>query len=115
MNRMSLPLLPAQTHIKSVYPWEQESFLLICHQLYTHAKNTGYEDSFDNFKDTLGNFFNTLTNLKFYEGSYEAIPLPNMEQSFKTAQRILEKDIVVKEIPYYETSNDAGGYTVIIG
>lgn len=115
MNRMSLPQMPVQTHIKSIYPWEQESFLLMCHSLYEQAVKTGYEDSFDNFQSTLGTFFNTLTNLKLYDGSYEAIPLPYTQQSFRTAQRILEQDIIVKEIPYYETSNNAGGYTVIIG
>lgn len=54
-------------------------------------------------------------SLPIYTGSYEVTPLPYTEQLLPTTQTHVTDDIVVKEIPYYETTNDAGGYTVIIG
>ena len=60
-----------------------------------------------------------LTNLPVttpdtYTGTYEAIP-KTKDQSFSTAGKMLTKDFKVKEIPYYEVSNPAGGTTFIIG
>ena len=49
-----------------------------------------------------------------YDGSYivtpeiEAFVLPVKEHAMRD-------DLIIREIPYYETSNDKGGYTAIIG
>lgn len=50
-----------------------------------------------------------------YEGAYEVTPLPHEQQVLPTAHRGMERDVTVYEIPYYQTSNPAGGYTAIIG
>lgn len=52
--------------------------------------------------------------LPVYGGSYEATPATT-QQVLNTAQKYLESDVVIKEIPYSETSNTAGGTTVFIG
>jgi len=50
-----------------------------------------------------------------YEGSYEVSPLVGAEIILPTSGKRLEDDVTILEIPYYETTNEAGGYTVIIG
>lgn len=50
-----------------------------------------------------------------YNGVYQVIPLPELDIVLETANKRLLDDVVVKEIPYYEVSNEAGGYTVTIG
>lgn len=55
-----------------------------------------------------------LSDTKRYEGDYEVIP-SRQEQILETAHKLLNKDIVVKEIPYDEVSNPSGGTTFYIG
>lgn len=49
-----------------------------------------------------------------YKGEYDITP-KTMEQKLKTAQKILVKDVTVKEIPFFEVMNSEGGDTVYIG
>lgn len=49
-----------------------------------------------------------------YEGNYEATPLAFQRTVLNTEGKKMEKNVVVKEIPYYETSNLSGGTTVYI-
>jgi hypothetical protein len=48
-----------------------------------------------------------------YEGSYEVTPKVDA-QTIPTAQKFLTEDMRIKEIPYFVTSNPAGGDTVYI-
>lgn len=48
-----------------------------------------------------------------YDGSYEVIPTTD-EQILYTKSKYMEDDVTVKSIPYFETSNQAGGDTVYI-
>ena len=50
-----------------------------------------------------------------YDGSYEIAPVANAEVILSTTGKKMLDDVTVLEIPYYETSNESGGYTVIIG
>ena len=50
-----------------------------------------------------------------YIGSYEAPPVAYADIILNTSGKRMENDVVISEIPYYETSNESGGYTVIIG
>lgn len=49
-----------------------------------------------------------------YEGDYNVLPLAFQETVLQTKNKKLVNDIVIKEIPYYETSNPSGGNTVYI-
>ena len=49
-----------------------------------------------------------------YEGEYEVTPKVT-EQTLPTAQKLLEENVHIKEIPYFEVSNNSGGNTVYIG
>lgn len=51
----------------------------------------------------------------FYDGIYEITPTPELDIILNTSNQILLDDIVVKEIPYFEITNESGGYTVTIG
>jgi hypothetical protein len=48
-----------------------------------------------------------------YTGTYQITPRVNA-QSLQTANRLLQRDVLVEEIPYFETSNEYGD-TVYIG
>lgn len=50
-----------------------------------------------------------------YTGAYTVKPLPFNESILPTSGKSMKKDVTVLEIPYYETTNLQGGYTVIIG
>lgn len=49
-----------------------------------------------------------------YDGSYEIEPLMN-SQVLPTRNRVMTKDITVREIGYQEVTNASGGQTVTIG
>lgn len=50
-----------------------------------------------------------------YDGEYKIIPRIFEEQVLPTSNRVLKEDVVVKEVPFYETGNDSGGITAYIG
>lgn len=49
-----------------------------------------------------------------YTGSYEVTPA-TFEIELQTKGFRMTNNVSVLEIPYYETTNESGGYTVIIG
>lgn len=48
-----------------------------------------------------------------YEGSYVVIP-DTQSQTLETKDKRMADDVLVREIPYYETSNPQNGLTVYI-
>lgn len=48
-----------------------------------------------------------------YQGSYEVTPTAS-EQYLQTMNKTLTKNVTVHSTPYYEASNEQGGYTVTI-
>lgn len=115
-------ILPTQPSVAAkaltVYPWERTNLFILCQQLYQLAAKTGYLGTFEEFKEHFGAYLNTdgsLIDYDVYTGEYEVAALPNVEQILRTKNKLVTHDIVIEPIPYYETSNDAGGYTVVIG
>ena len=53
--------------------------------------------------------------VQVYDGAYEITPLTETETVMETAGKRMADDVVVLAIPYYETTNESGGYTVNIG
>ena len=53
------------------------------------------------------------TDLPDYGGDYEVTPSTG-EQELQTRNKTMRDDVTVHAIPYHETTNDAGGYTVSI-
>ena len=53
------------------------------------------------------------SSLPTYEGDYEVTPTAD-GQTLNTAKKLMEGDVTVKAIPYYETSNESGGNTLYI-
>ena len=49
-----------------------------------------------------------------YEGEYNVTPSFEV-QTLPTAEKLLDKDVIIEEIPYTEVSNNSGGITVTIG
>lgn len=55
-----------------------------------------------------------ITDVDKYEGDYIITPLAYESQILETKQKLCTENIVVKEVPKWETSNQSGGYTVYI-
>lgn len=49
-----------------------------------------------------------------YEGEYEVTPLVTA-QKLPTKKKVMIDDLTVKEIPFFDVSNNSGGTTVYIG
>lgn len=114
-----VPVMPkAKVSLPVIYPWESTNLLNLCQQLFELATHTGYTGTFQEFKEHFGEYLNSdgsLINYDIYTGQYEVTALPEVEQILRTEKKILLSDIVIKPIPYYEVTNDAGGITVSIG
>lgn len=54
-------------------------------------------------------------DLPLYEGSYEVTPLVGADTIMQTQGTYLDRDVVLKAIPYTETTNLSGGKTATIG
>lgn len=50
-----------------------------------------------------------------YDGPYSVRPIVDDSIVLLTANRYLSRDVTVEQIPFYQTTNPAGGYTAIIG
>ena len=80
--------------------------------------------STSNFTDTYTIYFTNGTTFEYqiingmifyYPGPYEVTPMPYTSQILSTSNQAMLEDFIVREIPYYETSNTSGGYTATIG
>ncbi len=49
-----------------------------------------------------------------YSGEYTVTPKVEA-QSLKTANKFMQKDVSIRAIPFYETTNNSGGVTAYIG
>lgn len=65
------------------------------------------------FKD-LQEITGQAPDVEIYDGSYEVTPMVDA-QIIPTAQKFLTADMTVKEIPFFNVGNTAGGSTVYIG
>ena len=52
---------------------------------------------------------------EIYDGDYIVKPLPFDSQTLETKYKTLTENVVVLEIPYFETTNLSNGLTVYIG
>ena len=109
---------PTKTEMPIIYPWETTNLYNLCMQLYELACNTGYEDTFEEFKSHFGAYLesgDTIIRVDEYTGAYTVTPLPNLESILRTDNKVMRHDIVIEPIPFHKTSNEAGGHTVTIG
>lgn len=51
----------------------------------------------------------------FYTGEYIVTPKVNVEQTLDTSGHLMANDVTVKQVPFYEIKNSAGGVTFTIG
>ena len=119
-QRFVVPPTPAAAQVSYVHPWENIDFFVMCERLYTLARQTGFTGTFDDFKKGFGAYLeanNIITKEDFetYMGQYEVTPLPLLEQILQTKDKVLEENIIIQPIPYHQTTNMSGGYTITIG
>lgn len=53
-------------------------------------------------------------NYEVYEGSYKVTPSVS-NQTLATANKLMQSDVTIEEIPYSEVGNNSGGKTATIG
>lgn len=49
-----------------------------------------------------------------YAGAYKVIPQAFHAQALETSNKLLREDIIIPEVPYFETHNDSDGVTAYI-
>ena len=82
--------------------------------LQEEAKLSGKLYSNGSMLGSIGTVFVKDVRTEEYEGSY--VVTPKVEaQTLETKQKLMADDVTIKEIPFYDTSNNAGGTTVYIG
>lgn len=66
-------------------------------------------------KNTIGEMsFPVTKGMEYYYGNYTVTPKAFSDQQLQTQGKTMTGNVTVKEVPYYETSNDDGGETVYI-
>lgn len=65
--------------------------------------------------DSLSGKLSVTKEYDVYGGEYEIVPKAFEAQVLPTSNRVLKEDVIVKEVPFYETSNDSDGITAYIG
>lgn len=66
-----------------------------------------------NFSGELGIFY-TDSIADAYQGETTVIPKASADTVLPTKDTLVKEDITVKQIPFYATSNEAGGSTIYI-
>lgn len=56
-----------------------------------------------------------IDHSEHYEGQYTVTPSASTEIVLETADKVMDANVTVREIPFYKTSNVADGYTAYIG
>ncbi len=54
-------------------------------------------------------------DVEAYGGSYEVTPKVTREQTLETKRKVMKDNVTVHKMPQFEVSNEAGGYTLILG
>ena len=85
-------------------------------QVQFSTKSRSFKTSFNASDQSFTPGFEALQkDVPQYNGKYEVIPLADGETTLMTANKIMRDNVTVKQIPYFETSNNADGETVYIG
>lgn len=54
------------------------------------------------------------TEPESFDGNYEVTPKAFESQTLETKDKLMKENITIKEIPYWESSNQSGGKTAYI-
>ena len=73
---------------------------------------TGYLSCTSGLQATLS--FVAVIEYDVYKGDYTVVPSASTEKTLETSSLLMKQDVVVKKVPYSETSNLSGGLTVYI-
>lgn len=86
--------------------------------LETLSGSVSAEVSLSGSISSVGGLSGTISVTKeyaVYDGTYEIIPKVSEAQILPTSNRVLKEDVMVREVPFYETGNDSDGMTAYIG
>ena len=122
-TQYALPPQPNMQHavLKRIYPWDQYDITLVMNWLYVQAQRTGFIGTFEDFKLRYGAYIEATDPqdmqhiIENYTGAYHITPLVGIEQILKTANKVLNQDIIIEAIPetaIKEYQTYRGRYTV---
>ena len=87
-----------------------------------NEQNTSFITTFEESKQNFDVIFSDVQiveipvaeDVEIYKGVYNVTPKVE-SQTLDTANKFLQRNVEVFAIPFYETSNNAGGHTAYIG
>lgn len=77
--------------------------------------NVTIDDTVKQYPVSLATTININGDYDWYEGIYTVIPSTEAAITLTTKYKVMRENVQISKIPYYETSNLSGGYTVYIG
>ena len=105
MPDYNLPPDPTNASLKRIYPWDTYNTTLVMQWLYTQAHKTGITGTFEDFKQRYGTYIEATDPTSIYDlidnytGTYHITPMLDIEQRLKTANKVLNQDIIIDPIP----------------
>lgn len=100
-----LPPDPQHAVLKKIHPWDKYEIASIIQWLYEHAQKTGFTGTLEDFKQRYGAFMEAQDPQDYpdlienYEGLYHIVPLMGIQQVLETANKVLNKNIIIDAIP----------------
>lgn len=73
-----------------------------------------FKENDQKFKAEFKELQQVAADREHYTGAYEVTPSTE-QQMLETKDLVMDDDVTVKKIPFYEVTNAAGGTTVTIG
>lgn len=77
------------------------------------GKLAGRLSPLDTLKGALS--YGMTDSYEHYEGQYTVTPSSSSDIILETADKVMDGNVTVREIPFYKTTNLSDGYTVYIG
>ena len=91
---------------------------IIAKRFASSADVSAFEEALKELEEKiqlLNDRVDNIQDVETYDGNYTVTPSTTSDQVLQTANLMMEDDVTVKEIPFFEVGNIAGGNTVYIG
>lgn len=104
-SQFVMPPSPQHAVLKRIYPWDEYDITLVMTWLYAQAQRSGFKGTFEDFKLRYGLYMENTdpqdpqSLIENYTGTYHVIPLRSIQQRLMTANKVLNKDIIIDAIP----------------
>ena len=73
-----------------------------------------FEEQDAQFFSTFGEIQEVIADAPLYSGGYTVVPAMD-EQMLETAEKLMQENLIIKPIPFYDVGNTTNGRTIYIG